>query len=189
MKWKDLVLFGKVSSYRISDKGDVYSTMKQRILKGGLTGLTGYNYRSYYLEYDKGMSKWFSSHRLVYESFNGPIPVGYEINHRDLDKLNNHIDNLEATTHSDNMLHARAIKHWDSGRKPDHVVSKSTRERQAAAKHKGVNIYDNNTLVHSCVSIEECSLYLNTYRKKVYRAIKTGKLTRFEADTYRLEFI
>lgn len=37
-------------------------------------------------------------HRLVYEKYYGKIPHGYQIHHKDGNKLNNSIDNLEALT-------------------------------------------------------------------------------------------
>jgi len=40
-------------------------------------------------------------HDVVWERHHGPIPAGHEIHHRDLDKLNNAIDNLEALTRTD----------------------------------------------------------------------------------------
>lgn len=42
-------------------------------------------------------------HRLVWETFVGPIPEGYEINHIDHDKANNALSNLEVVTHSENL--------------------------------------------------------------------------------------
>jgi len=48
----------------------------------------------------------FSFHRLKYESRNGYVPLGYVINHKDGNKLNNEISNLESLTHSDNTQHA-----------------------------------------------------------------------------------
>lgn len=44
-------------------------------------------------------------HRAVWEAFREPIPSGFEINHRDGDRSNNRLDNLELTTSSGNMLH------------------------------------------------------------------------------------
>lgn len=45
-------------------------------------------------------------HRLVYRYFKGEIPNGMVINHLDGNKRNNHIDNLELTTQSENIKHA-----------------------------------------------------------------------------------
>lgn len=47
-----------------------------------------------------------SVHRLVWEAFNGPIPGRLEINHKDLDRTNNVLANLELTTHQQNIQHA-----------------------------------------------------------------------------------
>ena len=44
-------------------------------------------------------------HRLMWEAFNGPIPGRLEINHKDLDRSNNRLDNLELVTHQQNAQH------------------------------------------------------------------------------------
>lgn len=41
-------------------------------------------------------------HRLVWEAFNGPIPEGLQINHRDENKSNNSLRNLEVVTPKQN---------------------------------------------------------------------------------------
>lgn len=48
-------------------------------------------------------------HRVVWVAFNGEIPEGLEINHIDGVKANNHLDNLEVVTPSENMQHALRI--------------------------------------------------------------------------------
>lgn len=48
-------------------------------------------------------------HRLVWIAFNGPIPDGVTINHRDGNKANNRLDNLELATHAEQYDHAIAI--------------------------------------------------------------------------------
>lgn len=46
------------------------------------------------------------AHRLVWTAIQGQIPEGLDINHRDGDKTNNHPDNLEPATRSENHRHA-----------------------------------------------------------------------------------
>ena len=45
-------------------------------------------------------------HRLVLETFIGPCPNGMEANHKDGDKFNPNIENLEWVTKSENEKHA-----------------------------------------------------------------------------------
>lgn len=45
-------------------------------------------------------------HRLVAAAFIGPCPDGWECNHKNGDKKDNKVENLEWCSHKDNMLHA-----------------------------------------------------------------------------------
>ena len=52
--------------------------------------------------------KLLSLHRMVWTCYNGEIPDGYDIHHKDFDKNNNDISNLEALPKAVHMsLHAR----------------------------------------------------------------------------------
>lgn len=44
-----------------------------------------------------------TTHRIVWEAFNGPIPNGYEVNHIDENTHNNRLDNLNLMTHEENI--------------------------------------------------------------------------------------
>ncbi len=50
--------------------------------------------------------KFFHVHKLVAETFIGSCPKGKEVNHKDGDKENPYINNLEYVTRSQNMKHA-----------------------------------------------------------------------------------
>ena len=45
-------------------------------------------------------------HRMVWEAFNERIEGRLEINHKDLDRANNRLTNLEVVTHQQNLQHA-----------------------------------------------------------------------------------
>jgi hypothetical protein len=47
-------------------------------------------------------------HRLIWEHAHGPIPEGMQINHRNLTKTDNRLDNLEIVTPLGNVRHAFA---------------------------------------------------------------------------------
>lgn len=99
--WKQLT--DGMEDYYISKDGRVYSFKSKTILKGWI-------YRDGYRRYDlKINGKKFkkAAHRLVAKAFL-PNPENKEyVNHKDLDKLNNSLSNLEWVTPSENNLHAR----------------------------------------------------------------------------------
>jgi hypothetical protein len=47
-----------------------------------------------------------AAHRVIWEAFNGRIEGRLEINHKDLDRANNRLNNLELVTHQQNVQHA-----------------------------------------------------------------------------------
>lgn len=51
----------------------------------------------------KPIQKYVRVHRVVWETFIGEIPDGYEIDHIDGNKQNNALSNLRCVTHKDNM--------------------------------------------------------------------------------------
>lgn len=49
-------------------------------------------------------------HRLVYLTFKGDIPEGYDVDHIDRDTLNNHPDNLRAISRKENIANRSGAK-------------------------------------------------------------------------------
>lgn len=84
-------------SYTIYEDGRVYSHISNKFLKQTLSKQAGY------LVYG---SKLGFVHRLVAAHFIGNIPKGMIVNHKDGNKLNNHVDNLEIVSRSENQKHA-----------------------------------------------------------------------------------
>ena len=91
--------------YIISNKGFVISLVREFHLLNIRRDKNGYTH--YYIrDLSTGKRKDFKGHRLVAEYFidnpnNYPI-----VNHIDGNKANNHIENLEWCTHSQNNIHA-----------------------------------------------------------------------------------
>ena len=89
-------------NYLIYDDGRVFNTSTQRFLKGSI-GENGYQYFRLSLNNNK---KMFYGHRLVAEHFlDNPNNLSV-VNHKDGNKLNNNVNNLEWVTYSENT------KHW-----------------------------------------------------------------------------
>ena len=89
-------------NYFIYDTGDVYNTTTNKMLDGSISE-NGYRY---YRLSKNNCKKMFYAHRLVAEHFiDNPkgLPV---VNHKDGDKLNNDISNLEWVSYSENIEHA-----------------------------------------------------------------------------------
>lgn len=92
-------------NYGVSRDGRVCNFKTGRILSD--TKHTG-GYRSVNLYMTPKKSKTWLVHRLVAHVFLGPCRAGIQVNHKDCNKLNNHVDNLEYTDQSGNIKHAKA---------------------------------------------------------------------------------
>lgn len=53
-----------------------------------------------------GVRRFFTVHALVAGAFLGPRPAGLVVNHKDFDRTNNHVSNLEYITQRQNIDHA-----------------------------------------------------------------------------------
>ena len=104
--------------YFISDQGNVYAEKKR--IKGGVVvkieyrfvklslNASGYYYANLYAE--EGGRSSLRVHRLVYQYHNKKgdcLKEGFVIDHIDENKTNNHIDNLQQLTQSQNSK-----KYW-----------------------------------------------------------------------------
>lgn len=103
--WKEV----KDGRYEVSSFGRVRcclqkkGTWKGRMLTGCMTD------RGYLKIRCNELSKDFYIHRLVAEAFLGTCDRRLEVNHKDGNKLNNYIINLEYVTRGQNMKHAYAL--------------------------------------------------------------------------------
>lgn len=113
--WKDIK--GYEGYYQVSDDGHV-----RRILKDGSTKVLKNRKNRAAKYYTVCLSKncekkAFNVHRLVAETFLGVPDGALEVNHKDGDKLNNNLDNLEWVTQKENLIHAmEKLNHFPWGK-------------------------------------------------------------------------
>ena len=104
--WKRLIYQGK-------DYGDFYLVSNTGEIKGVKTGKIrskNINHEGYYFVSgslgSRNNKKTFKIHKAVAETFMPNLDDSLIVNHKDGDKLNNNIDNLEWCTHRENIMHA-----------------------------------------------------------------------------------
>jgi HNH endonuclease/NUMOD4 motif len=105
--WRPLP--GYVGRYEISDRG-----RSRRVATGAVAGPPGVGslhngYLSVRLRSADGHLRHHAMHRLVLAAFCGPCPPGHVGNHRDGQKLNNRLENLEWVTAQENNRHAHRL--------------------------------------------------------------------------------
>lgn len=109
-----LVLFVEMLKARgcyIGDDGHIRSK------KGGnMSKLTRYGYWLTMATYNR-KPYYFCEHRVIWVWFNGAIPEGFVINHKDYDRGNNHISNLEIMTQKENIDYSTCHRNPPCGEK------------------------------------------------------------------------
>lgn len=100
--WKDIP--GYIGLYQASTFGRIRSLNYKRTKHTHILKQTKHK-NGYYAVglFKNNTHKTYKVHRLVWETFKGKIPIGYEINHIDENKENNRLENLNLMTHSENI--------------------------------------------------------------------------------------
>jgi hypothetical protein len=91
--------------YRVSDQGNVYSIVSERILK---PWVHTYGYHRVNL-YKNWVRKYYSVHRLVALTFISNPESKEQVNHIDWVKTNNSLSNLEWCTNRENAIHSMDV--------------------------------------------------------------------------------
>lgn len=99
--WKPVI--GYEEAYEVSDLGRV-----RRIETGLVLSPAGQRYL-YVCMTVKCKRHTKSVHKLVTRAFLGPTPDGHQVNHKDGNKKNNVLNNLEYVTRSYNIVHAHKV--------------------------------------------------------------------------------
>ena len=94
------------SDYIISNNGNIYSQRKFNNLTKLKIRLNKKGYRKITLTKNNGKRREFRVARLVLQAFKPIDNKKMEANHKDGNKQNDNINNLEWVTHAENMRHA-----------------------------------------------------------------------------------
>lgn len=108
MEWRPVVRYE--GRYEVSSCGDIRSVMRGRgAVFGRIRKLSDHamGYKSVSL-WKAGKGRTHLVHRLVAEAFLGPVPKYCEVNHKNGDKTDNRVENLEYVTRPHNIQHAMA---------------------------------------------------------------------------------
>lgn len=97
--------------HMVSSEGRIFSWHSQRFLKPGI-GSHGY------LKLNLALGKTKLLHAIVAEAFLGPRPVGMDVCHRDDNRLNPRLANLEYGTRASN-IQATVRRRTHSGFSPE----------------------------------------------------------------------
>lgn len=140
--WKDIE--GYEGYYQISNLGNVKSLARTIIRKDGITRFYKERIMDKRISTDgyyiakltvKRKSKCIGIHKLVAKAFISNPDNLPEVNHKDFDRKNNRVDNLEWCTHQDNIKYS-----WERGQ----YKGKCGEENPNYGNHKLSEIYKND---------------------------------------------
>jgi hypothetical protein len=120
--------------YSITEDGIVYSHINKKYLKP-VKQHTGYATANLY---KNGKMKVYTIHRLVANAFLDKPQNLNTVNHKDFNKLNNHVSNLEWCTNQYNIKHSRSTGIC-SGEKNPNSKLKETEVLEIRSKYKNGN--------------------------------------------------
>ena len=183
------------SKYAVSNKGRVKSTLTNRIKTPTLDKTTGYMKVTVYD--DEGNQRSKSVHLMVAQAFI-PNPENKRVvNHKDTDKTNNNVWNLEWATDSENMLHAFRNGLCENTRsaaydqiKRLHAMPKTERQRESARENiikinkrpKTEKQLEAATIAINSKACRERAMESHYNRNPPIRIVETGEIFRSQKE-------
>ena len=151
-EWRAVLWEGNETFYEVSDKGRVRNKETNRLKK---LQKNGSGYMKTILHIDK-IQKAVFAHRLVAMAFI-PNPNNYsDVNHKNKDRADNRVENLEWVTKSQNMKHSHENGHKSFKR--------------------AVNQYDlDDNLIKTHESIRAAAKNMNTHPRNIDRCLREGQ--------------
>jgi hypothetical protein len=182
--WKDIIFEGKPTGKKISNFGRMRGS-DEKIYK---TYDNGAGYKFYVIIRFKKDGKWIAVtdyvHRLVAKCFLDNLDNLPQVNHKDCDKSNNHVENLEWISRKSNIDHAHSAGRMEKRSKYGKIAILTVDEvKEAYTRVKlgeGVNVVAKSmgkarTTISSIVNkrsrrdiTDEIDKMLDTHNKTLY---------------------
>ena len=162
-----------MEQFKQIQESEIYSISTEGRLRNNQTGkiLKPYKQSSGYLSYHI-LGRHLYAHRLVAIAFI-PIPGNkgsYEVDHKDHDKTNNTVANLQWITHSQNVKRSfdTGIRqgYWRGKRRSK--FTDEHKEKMSEAHKQPISIYKDNVLIYRSTSIQDAANYLGITRTYLY---------------------
>lgn len=136
-QWKPLPGFEEI--YSVSSLGRVRLEIRRHNILAGTFIKIHENtdgYAQINLRDKHGKQKVHRVHRLIAKAFLGPIPDGLEVNHKNGNKMDPRLENLELVTRSENMRHRLDELGWKPLRGSAHGNSKLDEKTVLEIRHR-----------------------------------------------------
>lgn len=154
--------------YEISSLGRV---RRKLATSGGRAGRVrkGVTHRTGYVQFMLSAANrqyMRDGHRLVADAFLGPIPPGMQVNHKNGDKGDNRVENLEVVSNGENRAHSYRVL----GVRPNGAFG----ERNRNAKFGAAAVSEIREAYKSGRAVSELARQFGVTRQTIYR-IGTGR--------------
>lgn len=129
--------------YMIDEDWNVFTIGKQIFLTPRIDWYWYIFVRMYVPERQKTKGKNFPIARMVCAVFNGTDGIRWQVNHKNLNKLNNHYSNLEFITPAQNSHHRLNNGWWErkTYQETRRLLDEQQRKFKASAKHAEIMAY------------------------------------------------
>jgi hypothetical protein len=155
--------------YSITDCGKIYSHKTNRFVKS-FVGTSGYLATSLRRN---GKTVGVAIHRIVAKAYLPINPDKDVVNHKDGNKLNNHVSNLEWCTYSENSIHAQ---NQGLTPKPPSWIGKKGYDHNRSMEVIEIDASGNEVCKYG--SLSEAGRNRGVCVSMIYLAIKNNSVTR-----------
>ena len=146
---KQIIVDSNISTwYYITEDGKCYNDKTGKYLKGQINCRSGYF--SYVITLPNGNKRRLAAHRLVAQAYIPNPDNKKQVNHKDGNKLNNCVDNLEWATQEENQQHAVELEL----RSFAHIFC-FNKDKELVAEYKNIHEAARAAHISSCIIQQE----------------------------------